>query len=845
MGEMDNCIPPRRRTTPKLNKSFQMSLIKNSKDDWFMTLAAAVSEVDLLQSRCLAKAYLLLHDYLPHGLTGVYAHVRGSDIMNVLLSHTTEHAASRHKYSKEATAAFNELEKWMSSGSDWREALEHATPADPGPGPPRRKGDTRAPGLHSPAQLLAILTIAHPDSIERFMGRISGLGIEWMYGPRATLDVQHGFWKGINSANLHTCFAPEKSCCPRVSPAVDYDRLFGPGFVSARKDMRPYWPAALRFTAPPGRPEYDELPEDGDEALRLREHLEPYASKDAQELEAWLVARLAAASGSEDINSWTDHWAERMDRVENFEEQTIVRSLFLQSLCRLQSLASAGLMEQSYMLLDVEDSSPRDQIQNAAKASQVARYPPYVAWAALKAQFSSLADSSPACSCERLFEEQTDFFCEIFTRPPSPGLVEQVIKFDRLRTQLLLWDFRGAGAGDSEQADLLTAENILKLRLTRWQQRCLLLPGANVDRVLTDCQRRLYREEPEPDSMHFIKLSSIAPATVAPRRLDVVSKEQAQAVAKLFGDLKQPEQAPQPAQQARHTRHISQTSQTSQTSQVSRKSPVTSQRDPRQESREASPLTPLSSISVASHQEPPAQPVPKGLTTTPRLLTQRRQGFGSELYSGMKWVPTTPVTPMKRGVDGSPRTNRLVDLTRDDLKGDMRTIRDECGGKVFEHVEGVKGDVEQLRTEITEMQNSTEEQKQATMDAQARAAKESRTILKDLREMNAVTKQTLDRIAELKEALETHTDRQSAAASQGTNRVCDMLQDLREQVTKEPTLREDDYIARACPAPDGYTQQQCRYQVLTHMTFCELISWRYQQAYPCRMVLHQPAWDVR
>lgn len=53
-----------------------------------------------------------------------------------------------------------------------------------------------------------------------------------------TLDVQEGFWKGVNAANLHTVFAPEEEREAELKLLADYTGLFGKGFTE--KDITPY-----------------------------------------------------------------------------------------------------------------------------------------------------------------------------------------------------------------------------------------------------------------------------------------------------------------------------------------------------------------------------------------------------------------------------------------------------------------------------------------------------------------------------------------------------------------------------------------------------------------------------
>lgn len=54
---------------------------------------------------------------MPCKFTGRWSHIRGEDVMNVLISYTKNLAVTRHKASKDAAAAFTYLEEWMKTGA--------------------------------------------------------------------------------------------------------------------------------------------------------------------------------------------------------------------------------------------------------------------------------------------------------------------------------------------------------------------------------------------------------------------------------------------------------------------------------------------------------------------------------------------------------------------------------------------------------------------------------------------------------------------------------------------------------------------------------------------------------
>ena len=224
--------------------------------DWFLTLASNISK-DSVQSKMLVKFYLFMRDFIPLRLTGRFAHIDGRDMMHQLLSHANESTMSRHKVTKHTKIVFAKLGQWMGNSKTWQEALQKAR-AEVNSGKEKagkKLLTSKAPGLHSPAGLIAVLIIAHPDPESKFRSLVGRLGIEWMMTQdRRKLNVYEGFWRRINSKNLHTVFADtyDKNRKAKVTMLVDYARLFDADFRNCRKDIRPYLPAefAKELTPP-------------------------------------------------------------------------------------------------------------------------------------------------------------------------------------------------------------------------------------------------------------------------------------------------------------------------------------------------------------------------------------------------------------------------------------------------------------------------------------------------------------------------------------------------------------------------------------------------------------------
>lgn len=118
------------------------------------------------------------------------------------------------------------------------EGLKHATD-------PACQYGGRAPGLHSPAGMLAILVIAYPDS-DKVVGLkkwTKRLHIDWMMDqPRDDLSFTEGYWKEVNSRYVLAVFVDEKleQAANGVTMLANYEKLFASEIFRCRNDMRPY-----------------------------------------------------------------------------------------------------------------------------------------------------------------------------------------------------------------------------------------------------------------------------------------------------------------------------------------------------------------------------------------------------------------------------------------------------------------------------------------------------------------------------------------------------------------------------------------------------------------------------
>lgn len=791
---------------PLLTTALTMHFVrKHKKHNWFLMLSHTMSDFkDATQGRMLAKAYLFLHDHLPSGLTGDYAHISGSDVMNYLLGHLTEQAASRHKTTKNANAAFDDLEKWMSRGQTWKDALQRAQQDG--------LGDGRAPGLHSPAGILAPLIIAYPDN--KFKDWIGRLRIDWMIRSRTTLDVQtDGFWKGINASNLHTCFTPEDTCATGVTHLADYDKLFGRDFVRAQKDMRPFCPEwAARFMGEPSAVESvdasSEADDPEDQLLELRRHLDTYNPELADRLARWVADKMAGESG-EIFGLWVQHWVGRMDRSEHHEEQLIIRSLFLQSLHILKSLSASSLaVEDAYMLLDREDGSPRAGVQQADAARRLGKIPQYVAYTAVNARLSTLAGSQSNLASQVVkttFAQETGFFQDIFRDPSLNVYAYKLIDLERLRTEVILQGAQAQRLADKDdQARLLEDKAITTLKLTRWQLRRLAFPGANTGSILTDCQLRVYQQLVGPGGLPFVDLSNVKP--VAPVLGYEIGEtiEQREALSKLFGDLVSPNGVQDICEGVTMDSIVVESD-----SPTSMETPEPSLPSP-DESRPAKRKTPdlpnAPESSLSSHNE--ARPA-KRKTPNPSIIpesglnkarqAERKTSNATTTESSSPLNTETPGTSygesqqvkrktpnptcniysgkIYRPADGSVRVPRVIDLTSDELKEDVRA--------------NVRDAVAQLTTDVQSIREDTDKQARTVSEMDARAQEtlaEIATVTTRLEDMHSKVQQSVADIATVKQTL------------------CE-FRGLLAKDPEPPRPGDDGYLAGRCPAPDGWAQQ--------------------------------------
>lgn len=488
---------PLARVEPSLTQPLSINFIKQNKhNDWFLRFALELSKQDDQQGRMLAKLYLFLRDFMPDGLAGRWAHIRGEDVMRYLCS-STEVAISRHRVTKDAKTSFDELEQWMRRGTDWREALARSQKTAGAPG--KRKNSWKAPGLHTPAGLLAVMVIAYPET--RFKDRIGRLQINWMMDAPEAIEVRKGFWEGINAHNLYQCFSHKESRVAATEFLADYTTMLQ-NFSAYRKDIRgclPPWAQSITLEETPtdiqgsyngggsgstssssgdssgsasdsgsggggGKTEATRdgggtegasisAPLDGPHDLASDEKLNSLCRvlgpddnpATPKELEAWLAGRLSR-DDTPVLQTWCEQWASRIEGAKNYQQQLVAQSIFHQSARRLEKLCHSEFVDlaAAYMLLDMGDSDFKPSTQGASSQN----LPPRGSFAAMARMNRELLcyvektrDSDLVALTKKICARQTAFFYDLVKSDSLHKYTAEAMSLEELRTQILIRGF--------------------------------------------------------------------------------------------------------------------------------------------------------------------------------------------------------------------------------------------------------------------------------------------------------------------------------------------------------------------------------------------------------------------
>lgn len=557
---LSSLLPPADSPLVSAGSLHMGSLIKARKQEHtFLSFADAICyhQHDHAQGWLVARTYAFLHDFMPRGFSGQWSHICGQRVMEILLCHTRSLTAARHIVAQNACAIFAYLEEWMNRGASWRAAAANAEYENT----VYKKGSVKAPTLCTPEGLVALLILSYPETT-KYLQRIDSLQIGWMMGPHDDIMVKDGFWKGITKDDL-VIFEPSKTRHAKVPLLADYTKLLGEDFLRAQNDHQsfPEWTqhrvraqrkqssdveasVGDRGCSPSQPPSVEQedltenlciqgsdveipAPEEPDdvvgnasgpaqplavtevasEPLDLARHLHPDTTKiSEQDLQTWLSQKLASCSHGDILFFWCEHWAKRMDDACWYEEQAILRSLFLRSLRTVHSLCSVvpeyTTMANAFMLLDVEDGRARQVPTDSKSVNGIGRLgglPLYAPFMKAKAQITRIAqDHGRRVHLDALFHEQMGFFYELSTKGPFKVHLEDVVKFDIMRTNRLIQkatdrgpspsEANGIAASPARLADEADEEMVKTLKLTKWQVRALVVCS---DGILTDSQLRI------------------------------------------------------------------------------------------------------------------------------------------------------------------------------------------------------------------------------------------------------------------------------------------------------------------------------------------------------------------
>lgn len=408
--------------------------------------------------------------------------------------------------------------------------------------------------------ILAVLIIAHPDPEYKFKNWIGRLQIDWMMTQdRNTLDVKSGFWKGLNSKNLDTAFALDTAEDSRRAEGplhADYTSIFGPKFMSCRRDIRSFVPHGekLELAMAPSDVEDDdvfELASDGaageapvpsspteangtvtvavapfpgpddpgkpvevssDGTIRLYELLTAAGPEpEPHVLEQWLIQELEASDGDGDILAqWCKHWQRRVTEAHSYRDQTIIRSLFHLSLNRLMALQRASKsLAAGFMLSDMEQwdaSHPETVVKEAVAA--IGDLLPFGPCKTANDKLAGLVNHEASQAARdlvpKVFMHQTVFLFRFAQSSPFFKYWDHVFTLEALYTSVIIEGHKRATATQDSRGselqfwrskmDILLSEDVIKaLCLQSWQIRALLLPGPDIP-VLTKWQSFIFRQ---------------------------------------------------------------------------------------------------------------------------------------------------------------------------------------------------------------------------------------------------------------------------------------------------------------------------------------------------------------
>lgn len=186
------------------------------------------------------------------------------------------------------------------------------------------------------------------------------------------------------------------------------------------------------------------------DTCRLREQLNSGILKrtSQRELKLWLVGQLDDDDDDNNNNNnnnmellaaWCSFWVDKVQKVDNYQDQMLVRSLFLHSLRWLSSLWSCRAWADGFMLVNMADadteSEPEDDDRDAFREN-----PHLAAIIEERKRLTSLAiedtvvEDVPTLKelAERIASQQDSFFCNFLMRSSFHGQWPIIAAFETL-----------------------------------------------------------------------------------------------------------------------------------------------------------------------------------------------------------------------------------------------------------------------------------------------------------------------------------------------------------------------------------------------------------------------------
>lgn len=356
---------------------------------------------------------------------------------------------------------------------------------------------------------------------------------------------------------------------------LDHDSIFGRNFVACRKNIRPF---VHSIALDPLGSEHSDIESDGEieaastccnassitversddtAAAQLsdcpRPSLDPVIARmqlnakkiDAMSLERWLLDQLA-------------RWERKIDRVATYQDQVIVRSLFLHTLRPLKVLSaqSTGSWGTVVALADMDDwesGHTEEDIADSQRIMGVAVDAYKLCSAANDVLAEKLAGENPhqvlLDTMQQVVSHQAVFLARFSQKSDHFRHSELLMRDEAIYTDVI-----AQGCGDAAMKPAMTSEQsaclgskhhlLLEqaeaqaLQLRSWQVQAELLPGA-IREVLTDWQIKVFRDhQAGPKDNRAIALTDLRPQPV-------ISQGEAHPDAvhgslnKLFGEVRQ------------------------------------------------------------------------------------------------------------------------------------------------------------------------------------------------------------------------------------------------------------------------------------------------------------------